>query len=79
MEEEIFPRPAVAGELSKMIEARLHYDGSRKQDIRKIQKDLLKSYAAPIYCVVDPATGAILRRNDGLLSEADFLKLLRGN
>jgi hypothetical protein len=79
MEEEIFPRPAVAGELAKLIEARLHYDGGKKKEIREIQKNLLKSYAAPIYCIVDPQSGQILRRNDGIMSEQDFLKFLRGN
>ncbi len=78
MEEEIFPRPAVAGELGKLIEARLHYDGSNKKAVRELQKNLLKSYAAPIYCIVDPKTGAILRRNDGILGEKDFLKFLTG-
>lgn len=78
MEEGLFPKPAVAGELSKLIEARLHYDGSKKKAVKELQKSLVQSYAAPIYVIVDPKTGAILRRVDGVVSEAEFLKFLRG-
>jgi hypothetical protein len=79
MEESLFPLPAVAGELSKLIEARLHYDGSEKKAVKALQKSLVQSYAAPIYVIVDPKTGSILRRHDGVASESEFLKFLRGS
>jgi hypothetical protein len=78
MEEGIFPRPAVAGELGKLIEARLHYDGARKQEVKALQRDLAKTYAAPVYLILDPKTRAILRRLDGVTSEEKFLEFLRG-
>ena len=78
MEESVFRQPAVERELGKMIEVRLHYDGSRGKEIRALQRKLLNSIAAPDYIVVDPQTGAILRRQDGPTDEESFLKFLRG-
>jgi hypothetical protein len=78
MEEGIFPRPAVAGELGKLIEARLHYDGARKKEVKALQRDLAKTYAAPVYLILEPKTRAILRRLDGVTSEEKFLEFLRG-
>ena len=78
MEEGIFPRPAVAGELAKLIEARLHYDGARKQEVKVLQRDLAKTYAAPVYLILDPKTRAVLRRHEGIAGEQQFIEFLRG-
>lgn len=80
MEEKIFPRPAVAGELgSNFIEARLHTDGGPAVDHNKqLQKEMTGSVANPIYVIVDPKTGKSLRKKAGLVPEADFLLFLRG-
>ena len=41
MEEKIFPRPAVAGELKGYVEARLHTDGRKNIDrIKELQREL---------------------------------------
>jgi CRISPR/Cas system endoribonuclease Cas6 (RAMP superfamily) len=79
VEETIFPRPAVAGELEKLIEARLHFDGARRKEINALQRRMVQSIAAPIYVIVDPKTGEILRRHDGYTTEKQFLELLRGS
>jgi len=78
MEKDIFLRPAVAGELNKLIEARLHYDGKRGAEVRQRQDEMTRSSANPIYLIVDPRTGEILRRVDGKTSEEEFLEFLRG-
>lgn len=78
MEKDIFLRPAVAGELNKLIEARLHYDGARGGEIRKRQDEMAHSSANPIYLILDPQTGAVLRRADGKTGEQEFLAFLRG-
>ena len=78
MEKDIFLRPAVAGELNKLIEARLHYDGKRGDEVRKRQEEMAHSTANPIYLIVDPQMGKILRRADGKQSEEEFLMFLRG-
>ena len=78
MEKDIFLRPAVAGELNKLIEARLHYDGKRGAEVRKRQDEMTRSSANPIYLIVDPKTGKTLRRVDGKTSEEEFLMFLRG-
>jgi hypothetical protein len=78
MEEGIFPRPAVAGELGKLIEARLHYDGARKKEVKTLQRDLAHTYAAPVYLILDPQARAILRRHDGVAGEQEFVEFLRG-
>jgi hypothetical protein len=80
MEEKIFPRPAVAGELRvNFIEARLHNDGGpRREENRSLQQKKAGSYAAPNYLIVDPKTGETLRSRAGAMTESSFLELLRG-
>lgn len=65
MEEHIFPAPAVAGKLSKMIEARTHNDGENQSEVRAWQAELLGTYATPSYGLIDPATGALLAKHEG--------------
>ena len=76
----MFPLPAVAGELrSGFIEARLHYDkGPRQEENVKLQLELGKSRANPIYVIYDPATGQPLRKKAGRLSPDELIQLLRG-
>ena len=80
MEEKIFPRPAVAGELQeKFIEARLHNDGGPKlEENRKLQDEKAGSKAAPIYVIIDPQTGQTLRKKAGVMIESKFVDFLRG-
>ncbi len=80
MEEDIFPRPAVAGVLQKeFIEARLHNDGgSKKEETRARQKEMVGSFATPVYVVVDPKSGGTLRQRAGYTSESAFVEFLRG-
>ena len=78
MEKDIFLRPAVAGELNNLIEARLHYDGDHGVEVRKLQDEMTHSSANPIYLLIKPETGEVLRRHDGYASEAQFLEFLRG-
>ncbi len=80
MEEKVFPRPAVAGELKQgFIEARLHTDGGPAEERNKeLQRELTGSVANPIYVIVDPKTGKPLRRKVGLVPEENFLQFLRG-
>lgn len=78
MEENIFPHPAVAGELSKMVEARLHNDAEVKDIIRPLQMRLVNSIAAPIYLIMDPTTEKILAKREGaMLDEEEFAEWLR--
>ena len=80
MEEDVFPRPAVAGVLQKeFIEARLHNDGGpKKDDTRARQKEMAGSFATPVYVVVDPKSGATLRQRAGYTGESTFVEFLRG-
>ncbi len=63
MEERIFRRPAVAGELKQMIEARLHNDGpdrAYRNEIKDLQRRFGNSLATPTYVLLDPATERVL-------------------
>ncbi len=69
MEKGVFIRPAVAGPLSKSyIESRLHMDWQDHVDAdlakihKQLQRDFARSVAMPIYVIVDPVTGEMLRR-----------------
>ncbi|MAF64980.1 MAG: hypothetical protein CMJ84_04880 [Planctomycetes bacterium] len=57
MEQSVFPAPAVAGELNRMIEARLHNDGPAEEEVRRLELELVDSYATPVYLVLDPVSG----------------------
>ena len=79
MEEKVFPRPAVAAELEKYVEARLHTDGGpREQENKDLQKSMTGSLANPIYAIVDTKTGRKLRVKAGLMSTETFVAFLRG-
>jgi hypothetical protein len=55
MEEKVFPQPAVAGELARFVEARLHTDGQVNiERIKALQAEIARSPANPIYVIVDP-------------------------
>lgn len=68
MEQFVFPRPAVAGELKHFVEARLHsdtLDPKLKTRIKELIDDLARSIAQPIYVALDPVTGRELARLEG--------------
>jgi hypothetical protein len=79
MEKTVLPLPAVAGKLRKhYIEARLHFDkGPRIEENKKLQIELGKSRANPIYVIYDPEKGEALHRKAGLMTEETFLELLQ--
>ena len=60
MEENVFPHPAVAGQLNKMVEARLHNDGAIQDEIKALQQELTGSLATPSYVILDPQTGDVV-------------------
>ncbi len=80
MEENIFPQPAVAGILDGMVEARLHYDSNDdavKTEVKRLQDEMVQSFATPIYLVLDPTSGEVLARRDGaLMDETKFANWL---
>ncbi|MEW6071639.1 MAG: hypothetical protein AB1726_03455 [Planctomycetota bacterium] len=81
MEENIFPKPAVAGLLeTRYVEARLHDDGVTNIDrILQLKKDLTGTLARPVYLVLDPATERTLaKREGGTFSDREFAAFLAG-
>lgn len=78
MEEGTFFEPTVVGLLKeRYIEARLHADGKRQDEVIKRRDQMVRSVALPVYLIVDPKTDTILRRLDGA-KEEEFVALLRG-
>ncbi len=64
MEDFVFLAPAVAGQLSKMVEARIHNDAEDTQaEVRQWQKDLLGTYATPSFALIDPATDELISQH----------------
>ncbi|TAJ21768.1 MAG: hypothetical protein EPO68_04165 [Planctomycetota bacterium] len=65
MELTVFPRPEVAIELEKVVEARLHTDGRKNiEQILELQKRFTQSRANPYYLVIDSKTEQELSRLD---------------
>jgi len=84
MEDFVFPRPAVAGELQHFIEARLHsdaHDEKLRARIAELIPTIAGGYGQPIYVALDPATGRELGRyeNAAVTSEdiRDFVAFLK--
>ncbi|MCB9914521.1 MAG: hypothetical protein H6828_05155 [Planctomycetes bacterium] len=71
MEEDVFPAPAVAGKLTRTIEARIHNDGANQDEVRAWQAELLHTFATPSYGLIDPKTGALLAKHEGPEFDAD--------
>ena len=61
MESTIFPQPAVAGELQRFVEARLHTDHAGNPELngkhKALQEQLIKSRSLPSYAILDPTSG----------------------
>lgn len=63
MEERTFRRPAVAGELRQMVEARLHNDGpdrAYRNEVKELQRRFGNTLATPTYVLIDPGTERVL-------------------
>ena len=76
---EIFPAPAVAGQLTRMIEARIHNDGANQKKVRAKQVEMINTYATPSYALIDPATEEIIDSHDGPEFDSDtFAAWLKG-
>jgi hypothetical protein len=87
MEEKIFPKPAVAEVMSKyFVVVWLHYDtGPSIEENKRLQEELTRSSANPIYVIIDtlegddPKSPIVLRKKAGLMSADAFLQFLRGH
>ncbi len=56
-EEKVFPAAAVRALLDEhFVEARLHTDGDRGEELSAFQEKLTHSIATPLYLVIDPKT-----------------------
>jgi hypothetical protein len=87
MEEGIFHRPAVAGELKRFVEARLHLDHA-SDDAKNAASDALarklgvNPNVRPSFVVVDPRTGNVIDVFPGSTRDdaefATFLKKANG-
>lgn len=83
MEYNVFPQPAVAGELEPyFVEARLHsdaHDPVQRKRIATLIEEVAQSSAQPIYVVIDPTTGRELGRRAGatLKDISPFIEFLQ--
>jgi thiol:disulfide interchange protein DsbD len=65
MELKVFPKPEVAQRLRKVVEARLHTDGTMNRErILELQARFTKSKANPFYVMTDPRDESILSSLD---------------
>jgi hypothetical protein len=66
MELKVFPAPAVAGQLQRVVEARIHNDAQETQDeVRAWQDDLIHTLATPSYALIDPTTDELIGMHEG--------------
>lgn len=82
MEEKVFRRVAVATELNRFVEARLHTDTADADDkaaFRALQQELSNSLANPVYVIQDPKTGNKLGEFQGatLVDDTPFIDFLK--
>ena len=68
MEDTVFHVPAVAAELQKVVEARLHNDGDEpdyKAWVKTLQRRMAGTTATPTYVLLDPESERILGVHEG--------------
>jgi hypothetical protein len=75
-EEKVFP--SLTNELDAgFIEARLHTDGARGEELTALQEKLARSIATPLYLVLDPADERVLAGPlGGIVTVGGFRSLL---
>lgn len=74
MELKTFIKPAVAGVLNQMIEARLHDDTSndeRNDRIKALKQRLAETLANPTYVLLDPKSETVISTKLGAEMDAD--------
>jgi len=79
MEQKVFHRPAVAGELARYVEARLHTDnGVNGPELAALQRKMVGSVAQPFYVTINPKTGVKLGQFEGatLADDSPFIEFL---
>lgn len=82
MEKNIFPHPAVRGELERFELVQLYTDGqgARYDRNRELQESRFNTVALPLYVVVDPETEREISRVEGLTRDpAEFARFLKGS
>ena len=80
-EEKVFPSPIVFELLDRQfVEARLHTDGDRGEELTAFQEKLAHNAATPVYLVLDPATERVLAGPlaPGIVTVARFREFLEG-
>jgi len=82
MEEKVFHRAAVAAELERFVEARLHTDSGdpvKRAEFKALEERLAHTTANPVYVTQDPATMATLGLFEGatLTDDTPFIEFLR--
>ena len=77
-EEKVFP--SLFEELdSGFVEARLHTDGDRGEELSRFQEELARSIQTPLYLVLDPETERVLAGPlGGTVSVGGFREFLAG-
>jgi len=75
----MFPRPAVAGELRRYVEARLHTDGKTNLErILQLKRELTGTEANPVYVLIEPESGDVFGKFEGsTFDEQEFVEFLR--
>lgn len=66
MELKVFPAPAVAGLLAKVVESRVHNDAlETTEEVRAWQDNMIHTLATPSYALIDPETGDLIAKHEG--------------
>lgn len=79
MEQKVFPAPAVAAVMKKMVEARIHNDGDNQDEVRAWQDDMIHTLATPSYVLIDPASGEAIDHHEGPETDPElFARWLAG-
>jgi len=77
-EEKVFPSPPVFEVLEQhFVEARLHTDGERGEELTEFEQRIAHSIATPLYLVLDPTTQrALAGPLGGIATALGFHKFL---
>jgi len=78
MEATMFPRPAVAAAMSKMIKVKLITDvpGEEYEKNKQLEYEMFNTVALPLYAIVSP-DGKVIATTAYTSSETEFVEFLK--
>ena len=75
-ERAVFPRPQIQARLADFVRVQLYTDGKGDAGNQQLQESKFGDVALPLYGIVDPQSGAVVGKTEGVQSVGTFARFL---